>query len=261
MPKLLKRILIGVGALVAVLVAMVVSVYVYAFGSNSPIPDSLDLTPTARLLKDGFVDLTVLDLQNGTVALIDSGNDVAGKVVLAELTRRHLGPEAVAAIFVTHGHGDHINGCHAFPRAEVYAMAADVGLVEGTAGPKGFLTSKFGKNPPGLHVGHPLHDGETVVLGNRRIQAFATPGHTGGSAVYLVDGILYFGDTAGADKQGHLKPAVGLFSDDPAENVASLKALAARLQPQAASVKTLVFAHTGPLQGLDPLLQFAANPG
>ena len=54
--------------------------------------------------------------------------------------------------------------------------------------------------------------------------------------------------------------AVSLFSKDSALNVASLKALAARLQPRASEIKELAFAHTGPLAGFEPLAAFARQP-
>jgi hypothetical protein len=52
---------------------------------------------------------------------------------------------------------------------------------------------------------------------------------------------------------------VRLFSADPDRNVASLKALEQRLQPRAGEVKTLAFAHTGPLDGFAPFAAFPSN--
>src|SRR4029077_10492698 len=68
-----------------------------------------------------------------------------------------------------------------------------------------------------------------------------------------------FGDSAGGSKDGTVMPAVRLFSKDPDRNVASLKSLEARLQPRAAEVRTLAFAHTGPLEGFAPLEAFARS--
>jgi glyoxylase-like metal-dependent hydrolase (beta-lactamase superfamily II) len=85
------------------------------------------------------------------------------------------------------------------------------------------------------------------------------PGHTPGSAVYLARGVLFFGDSAGASKDGAMMKAVRLFSKDSGRNVASLKALAARLQPRSPEIKILAFAHTGPLAGFQPLAAFASS--
>ena len=48
-----------------------------------------------------------------------------------------------------------------------------------------------------------------------------------------------------------------LFSDDQKQGDDSLKKLAARLEPRAAEIKTLEFAHTGTLSGFAPLQAFA----
>lgn len=44
-----------------------------------------------------------------------------------------------------------------------------------------------------------------------------------------------------------------VFSDDQAQNVASLAALGRFLEPRAAEVKWIVPAHTAPIAGLAPL--------
>jgi glyoxylase-like metal-dependent hydrolase (beta-lactamase superfamily II) len=254
-----KRVLLGLGVLLLLIVAVPVSIIISAFAGNTPIPDGMQVTPSARIIKDGFVDVTMIDLGNGSVALVDAGNDPSAKAIVAELQRRGLAPDAVSAILITHGHGDHTAGVKAFPRAEVYALKAEVPLVEGIARPKGFVGKLMPLKPTGIRVAHPLKDGDTFILGDRHVTVFSTPGHTAGSAVYLVDQVLYFGDSAGAHKDGKLYPAVGAFSEDAEQNKASLRALAERLRPNAAAVQSLVFAHTGPMTGLQPLLDFAAR--
>jgi glyoxylase-like metal-dependent hydrolase (beta-lactamase superfamily II) len=77
--------------------------------------------------------------------------------------------------------------------------------------------------------------------------------------VYFSRGVLFFGDSAGGAKDGTMMPAVRLFSKEPDRNVASLKELEARLQPRAAEVKALAFAHTGPLEGFAPFQTFASS--
>jgi hydroxyacylglutathione hydrolase len=226
-----------------------------AFVGRSAIQDGVELGKV-RLVKDGIVTVGVVDVGGGKVALIDAGNDVQGKAILAELKRRNLGPDAVTAVLLTHGHPDHFNGCHLFPAAPVYALAADVALAEGREGGKSPVAKLFGFKPTGIKIARGLVDGETLTLGDTKVQVFAVPGHTAGSAAYLVDGVLFLGDSAASNNDGKILPAPWQFSDDPAQNRASLKALADRLRPQAASIKTLVPAHSGVLHGLDPLLAF-----
>jgi hydroxyacylglutathione hydrolase len=241
----MKRVLIGLAAFLLILVIAAGVLFYVAFGSNQPIVDGQELAPEVHVVKDGLVSLVILDVAPGKVALVDCGNDKAGKAILGALTGRGLTPEAVVAIFLTHGHPDHVAGCKLFPKAEVYALENEVPVIGEAA-----------------QVTHRLHDGEVSEVGSLRMETFAVPGHTPGSAVFLARGVLFFGDSAGGGKDGDLHPALRLLSKSPEQNKASLKALASRLQPRAAEVKTLEFAHTGPLEGLGPLSAFAAGqPG
>jgi glyoxylase-like metal-dependent hydrolase (beta-lactamase superfamily II) len=238
-----------------VLIAIPVWFIGSAFIGRSDIQDGVEIE-SVRLVKDGFVTIGVVDLGGGKVALIDAGVDKEGKAILAELARRKLGPDAVEAVFLTHGHSDHMAACHLFQSAPVYALAADIGLAEGREAGKSPIGKLAGAKPTGVKIARGLTDGETVTLGNQHIQVFAIPGHTAGSAAYLVSGVLFLGDSAGSSKDGKILPAPWQFSDDPAQNHASLKALGERLRPDAANVKALVPAHSGLLRGLDPLLAF-----
>jgi hydroxyacylglutathione hydrolase len=237
---MVKRVLKWLG-IVVVILAVVAAAGGYAvFGNNSPMGDG-PVANGVTAVKDGFVNVFIVDLGSGKVALVDAGRDKSGAAVLAALARKSLGPASVSAIFLTHGHPDHTAACKLFPDATVYAMAEDAELVGDAA------------------TVHPLHDGQVVTVGDEHIEAFAVPGHTPGSAVYLARGVLFLGDSAGASKAGNVMKAVRLFSKDSAQNVASLKALSSRLSPQKGEVKAMAFGHTGPLQGLGPLEAFASE--
>lgn len=237
-----KRVLIGVGAVVLLLAATAAFVFYTAFGHNRPIEDGGQPAQGIRTVKDGFVSIQVLDAGKGHVALIDVGNDKSGEALLAELKRRGLGPEAVTTIFLTHGHPNHTAACGLFPNAAVYAGASDVEMASDRC--KGVKA---------------IGDGEVVNVDQLKVEAFAVPGHTAGSMVYLADGSLFFGDSAGGGKDGKMMPAVRLFSKSGDQNVAALKALEAKLEPRASEIKVLSFAHTGPLQGFAPFKEFTAT--
>ena len=233
-------------------------IMIVSFARSAPIRDGFEIVPGVRTIKERFVALYVVDLGGGKVALVDAGIDPAAKPILAELARRGLGPDAVAAILLTHGHGDHRAGCAAFPRSPVWALEADVALAEGRArsgSPMGRL-AVFRSS--GVRIGRVLHDGETIRLGKTAIRVFAVPGHTPGSAAYLIHGVLFLGDAADARKDGRLTGAKWFFSESVEQNRSSLKALVARLRP--GEVKALAFGHSGALPGLQPLLDFAAQP-
>ncbi len=259
MQKRTKRILFSVLGVVVVIVAVPFVAFGITMAGDSPIQDGEALGAHAKQLKDGYVSFGVVDIGDGGVALVDCGDDKAGKAVAAELERRKLQPEAVKAIFITHGHADHVGACFRYPKADVYAMAAEQPIIEGKESAKGLLPRMMGPHDSGARVTHAMRDGEVVTVGDLDVTAFALPGHTQGSAVYFIDGVVYFGDGASADKDGHVTPPKYLFSDDQKQGIESLKALAKKLEPRKADVKTLEFAHTGTLSGFEPLAAFATS--
>ncbi len=254
----MKRFLLSVLAVVLLLVLGLGGLFASAFIGNAPIQPGL-VDGFIHVVPDSYVTANILDCGDGKVMLIDAGDDKAGKAIIAELAAMHLDAHAVAAIFLTHGHGDHVGAVPLFPDAKTYALQADVALAEGRTGGQGPLARVMPVKPTGVRVTRGLVDGEVVQVGNRALHVFAIPGHTAGSAAFWVDGALFLGDSAGASNDGKVRPAPKVFSDNTDENRASIKALPARLAAAHLDVKTLIFAHTGRLQGLKPLVDFAAQ--
>jgi hydroxyacylglutathione hydrolase len=255
MNRVVKTTLKVVGGLLTVLALVIGAIGYSAFGGRAAIVDGVTPAPGVRIIKDGIVDLGMVDVGDGKVLLVDAGNDPAGKAIFAELSRRHWGSDAVSAIFLTHGHPDHSAGAHLFPNAAVYALAADIALAEGREGSHGPITQLMSPKPNGTHITRGLSDGETVIVGAKSVRVFAVPGHTAGSAAYLVSGVLFLGDSAGLKSDGTLVGSPWAFSDDSAENHAALKALADRLRPEQVSILAIVPAHTAS-STFDPLAQY-----
>jgi glyoxylase-like metal-dependent hydrolase (beta-lactamase superfamily II) len=212
----------------------------------------------ARVIVDGFSGLAVIPLRDRRVALIDAGNDEAAAAIFRELQRRNVGPEAVAAIFLTHGHPDHIGGVGQFPNADIMALAAEVPLIEGRTRARGPLPQFFPVSPTGITVNRPLRDGEVVTLSGIAFRVYAVPGHTAGSAAYFANGVLYVGDSADTASDGTIIGAPWIFSDSQAENRASLVRLEQRLVADGANVAAIVPGHSAVQQGSDQLSAFAA---
>jgi hydroxyacylglutathione hydrolase len=256
MTRPVKRALIIVGVLLLVAVAALGYGVADMFAGLRPVEDGREIAGV-RIIVDGFSSMGVVPAGPDTVVLIDAGQDQTGAAILAELNRRGLGPSAVKSVLITHGHGDHIGGIRALPNTQVMSLAAEVPVAEGRESVRSPMGQVMPLSPTGITVTRRLADGETLTIGDASIRVFAMPGHTAGSAAYLVNGVLFLGDSAQVTTAGDLRPAPWLVTDDQAQNRASLVRLARRLATDNTVVTALVPAHSGPVAGLGPLAAFA----
>ena len=121
----------------------------------------------------------------------------------------------VAAIIVSHWHGDHAGGAKLLSEATgapVYAGPRDKASIEFTH--------------EGLKVDYTPMDGETLDLGGATMRFIHTPGHTNGSlsALYVEQKFLFTGDTTRTADDFHLNPTLGSM-DEQRQTVRRLQTL------------------------------------
>ncbi|HMV69133.1 MAG TPA: MBL fold metallo-hydrolase, partial [Myxococcota bacterium] len=237
----MRRAFAVVGILIAALAAIVGAYAWVAFGHLAP-NEAAELDGVGFTLLDGYVSIGVVPLPAGGVLLVDAGVDPEGVALRDGLAARGLSLADVRAVLVTHGHPDHVAALRLMPGAEVVAMAEERPFIEGERAFAGPLPSLFPAEAHGA-VTRPARDGERVEIGGRVVEGLLIPGHTPGSAAWLIDGVLFVGDAASADDQGRLVTAPWVFSDDLALDAASLRALGDRLA--ARPIAAVVTSHTG----------------
>ncbi len=130
------------------------------------------------------------------------------------------------AVLLTHAHGDHCGGAEHLRTvlgAKVHAGRGDAAVLR-AGGPREAFFSNFSMpndNPHPTTVDLELKGGESIVSGNVRFLALATPGHTPGSICYLMEQpglrVLFTGDVIGmlrGDEHSHSPEAkpVGTYS-------------------------------------------------
>lgn len=151
----------------------------------------------------------LIDEHSGAMAVIDPGDDIS-KDLLRFCTDNGW---ELRAIFLTHGHYDHVGGVSAlrrvFPGVPVYLHPADANgedrlMPTATLGP---LT--------------PWGEGDIIKLGDLSVEALHTPGHTKGSVCLRCGDALFTGDTLFAGSCGRTDFPGGSYD----EIMASLKRL------------------------------------
>ena len=130
------------------------------------------------------------DEATGALAVIDPGDKCS------ELYKQidELGGK-LDYVLLTHGHYDHILDvaglCDRY-HPTVCACEDEMELLQ-----NGLynLTSVHNIRLNAFRVDRLLHDGDTITLGESTLIFIQTPGHTAGSGCYLVDDLMFSGDT------------------------------------------------------------------
>lgn len=165
-----------------------------------------------------YSSVYVVAAGGGTYFLIDSGTDPTGRDIIRFINSDTTGipTSAVKAIFLTHHHRDHIAALQQFPDADIYIGAADRRGLEAKKKLDGFLPSINSplRRPPVDDVRQiqTIYHNQRLKIGNKRVHAFALPGHTRGSMAYLVDHTLFVGDSLVFDPSGKAKLLPTMFS-------------------------------------------------
>lgn len=111
-------------------------------------------------------------LYSGEMTIIDPGAEA--EKILAEINA-----EKVRFILITHGHHDHIGALEELRKK----TAAQVGIHP--------LDARALKSPPDFL----FDDGQLLKMGRIKIKVIHTPGHSPGGVCFLIDEILFSGDT------------------------------------------------------------------
>ncbi len=137
-------------------------------------------------------------------AIVDPGG--SADQILAKIKQDNLD---VKMILLTHGHFDHVLGVQdilaAHPDLPVYITEADY--------PEARDGGQFGYSMGEVASVRFYDEGDTVELGNLKIDVLRTPGHTPGSVTLRVEDVLLTGDTLFCGSCGRTDFPGGSFGD------------------------------------------------
>ena len=120
--------------------------------------------------------------------VIDSGESYK----LIKQTEQKYGFK-IKAVLLTHAHFDHAGNAKKLQDdgASVYIGKKDAPKLLN----EGNLSSDFGRKFDYLNADYTLSDGEKISVCGFDFKVIETPGHTDGSVCYLIDNMLFTGDT------------------------------------------------------------------
>jgi len=230
MAKLGKLFLVVIGA--AAILLVIASIAGRNLATQSAELERVAGTDNVYRVSNKLVNVYLIDLGDEAV-LIDAGIDTSGEVLhsLLELAGKHK--RDVAAVLVTHGHGDHFTGLAFFATPPTtYIGAEDAPMMAGTIRkndvPGLLLTNVFDVRffePTHLITGRAqiaLPDGDHIV-------AIPAAGHTPGSYLYFYNNVLFVGDAfdyAG----GKLTYPPAVVTEDMPTAIRTISTLARSLQ-------------------------------
>ncbi len=137
-------------------------------------------------------------LQNNCYLMTD---EISGKSALVDCTEASqkmidfIGDADLEYILLTHGHYDHIGGVQKIK--EKYGAKVAIGKED----EKMLTSSRYslaafcGEKQNDVDADIILSDGDEITLGETKIKVMATPGHTKGGVCYIVDDVIFSGDT------------------------------------------------------------------
>lgn len=144
------------------------------------------------------------DTSGNAAAIVDPGG--SADQILAKIKQDNLD---VKMILLTHGHFDHVLGVQdilaAYPGLPVYITETDY--------PEARDGGQFGYSMGEVDSVRFYDEGDTVELGNLKIDVLRTPGHTPGSVTLRVEDVLFTGDTLFCGSCGRTDFPGGSFAD------------------------------------------------
>ena len=149
----------------------------------------------------------VINEEQKTGVVIDPGGDA--EQILEKIRQKGI---AIEAIFLTHGHSDHIMAVDEVREAtgaKVYISEADAGMLTKASSN---LSIYMGAGREFKATDEFLVDGETITAAGLKFQVVATHGHTKGGVCLVCGDTVFCGDTIFSESIGRTDLPGGSYS-------------------------------------------------
>ena len=207
-----------------------------ACASRGPAP--LEALPDAVSMTTGGANQSMIHATRTDtgILLVDLGWWGAEESLEKELARLGAEVEDVTDVLMTHAHRDHIRAWPLVSHATFHMAEAERDHFHGLSQAEAMVPRLADRllpperPKPGEVEVRSFAGDTTLVFGADTVRTFLVPGHTAGSAAYLIGDVLFVGDAVAHTLTGGPQPALALYSDDAALARESLHTLRARLR-------------------------------
>lgn len=117
----------------------------------------------------------------------------------------------IKAELLTHAHFDHAGNAGAFQRSGVKIYISEIEKSKLSTNQN--MNGNFGKNFDYINPDFTFFDGDVLDICGIKIKVFLTPGHTDGSATFMVGDMLFTGDTLFFESIGRTDFPTGSYAD------------------------------------------------
>jgi glyoxylase-like metal-dependent hydrolase (beta-lactamase superfamily II) len=189
MKKIVKRVVIGIGIIILLLVLISIGFFIRfkAETKGMNVIETGNIVDNIFAVKDSFVNMFLIKDSDKYVA-IDAGNSLDN--VAGELKKLKINPDQIVAVMLTHTDRDHVAALKLFTNAKVWLSSPEEDMITGKKSKFLFFGNHIYPKKYSL-----LDDQQIVEIGSLKIQGILTPGHTSGSMCYLLNGkYLFIGD-------------------------------------------------------------------
>ncbi|MDR2712479.1 MAG: MBL fold metallo-hydrolase [Clostridiales bacterium] len=212
-----KLIIIGCFVAVAIIMFMQPLKSLLAMTSMRTLPTQEVITDIFSI-KNAYVNLYLLKSGDKYIAFDAGVNLELTKETLDDLS---IDTNDIIALFLTHTDYDHVAAVPLFSSADIYMAQSNKVFLENDS----FRSQKFIEMEREYNT---LEDMESIDIFNHQIQCIFTPGHTDGSASYIVDSkYLFTGDTIRLKRNRAVLfySAFNLDSEEQKQSIAKLAKL------------------------------------
>jgi hydroxyacylglutathione hydrolase len=234
MKKLKKILLIVLLIIVGLLIVAALMFYIrFNRATKAMTPaETGALNDSVWCIKDKFVNAFVFKGKNSYL-MVDAGFSKKG--FAGELAKIGISPDQITTILLTHTDSDHTGAMSLFKNPAVYMERDEEQMINGKNGKMKFVRLKWKYGPYTL-----LDNNDTLNIDGLKIRIIHTPGHTPGSACYIIgNDYLLSGDNLTV-KDGKYGQFIEMFNMDTPTQLESLKQL-----PEPGTFKYILTGHNG----------------